>query len=90
MGVVDLEVNDETHGQNINGLHPAFDVVQRYETSPVLLFGCKTDVRIYVLIESISPLKIHVYRDGLVRLASRAYERPNKSNLGKARDLLSV
>ncbi|VDP89900.1 unnamed protein product, partial [Echinostoma caproni] len=78
------EMGEETRGQNINGLLPALDVVQRYEPSPVLLLGCKTDLRIYVLIESISPLRIHVYRDGLVRLASRQYEQPSKSNLGKS------
>ncbi|CAL8071697.1 unnamed protein product [Calicophoron daubneyi] len=69
--------------RNVNWLQPALDVVQVYEPNPVLLNGCKTDLRIYALIESLSPLRIHVYRDGLVRVASREYEKPDRTNLNK-------
>ncbi|KAA3680317.1 tubulin polyglutamylase TTLL11 [Paragonimus westermani] len=79
---VDVDVSD-IRSQNLNDLQPALDVVQRYETNPVLLYGCKTDLRVYALIESLSPLKIHVYRDGLVRLASRVYHKPERKNLCK-------
>ncbi|KAF5397232.1 hypothetical protein PHET_09428 [Paragonimus heterotremus] len=79
---VDMDASD-VRNQNLNGLQPALDVVQRYEPNPVLLYGCKTDLRVYALIESLTPLKIHVYRDGLVRLASRLYHKPEQSNLCK-------
>ncbi|OON17018.1 Tubulin-tyrosine ligase family protein, partial [Opisthorchis viverrini] len=73
----------EVRTPNVNGLLPALDVVQRYEENPVLLQGCKTDLRVYVLIETLIPLRIHVYRDGLVRLASQLYQKPEKRNLCK-------
>ncbi|CAH8460541.1 unnamed protein product [Dicrocoelium dendriticum] len=71
----------ELRNQNLNYLQPALDVVQRYEISPTLLFGYKTDLRVYAVIETLVPLKIHIYRDGLVRLASRTYHTPDRSNL---------
>jgi hypothetical protein len=33
----------------------------------------KFDFRIYVLIESVNPLKVHVYRDGLTRICAEQY-----------------
>lgn len=35
----------------------------------------------YVLITSANPLKIFLYKDGLVRFASEKYEEPNIKNL---------
>ncbi|KAM7536895.1 hypothetical protein Aperf_G00000081332 [Anoplocephala perfoliata] len=63
------------------GFLPAKEVVQRYEGSPVLIDGYKADLRIYVVLESIRPLRIHVYRDGLVRLASQRYQIPDQMNM---------
>ncbi|TGZ76040.1 hypothetical protein CRM22_000033 [Opisthorchis felineus] len=80
--LVELDTT-EVRMPNVNGLLPALDVVQRYEENPVLLQGCKTDLRVYVLIETLIPLRIHVYRDGLVRLASQLYQKPEKRNLCK-------
>ncbi|VDN12437.1 unnamed protein product [Dibothriocephalus latus] len=65
------------------GYLPAKEVVQRYEDHPVLVDGYKADLRIYVVLESVSPLRIHVYRDGLVRLASQRYEPPDPVNMHK-------
>ena len=44
-------------------------VAQEYIDS-YLLDNTKFDLRIYVLVSSIKPLKIHVYRDGLARFCS--------------------
>ncbi|VDD74120.1 unnamed protein product [Mesocestoides corti] len=63
------------------GFLPARHVVQQYEHQPVLVGGYKADLRIYVVVESIQPLRIHVYRDGLVRLASQRYQPPDPSNM---------
>lgn len=51
----------------------------------MLIDGLKFDVRIYVLIKSFEPLNIFVYREGLTRLATNEYEKPNDSNYRNGR-----
>ncbi|XP_076766667.1 tubulin monoglutamylase TTLL4 [Xylocopa sonorina] len=48
-------------------------VVQRYISWPRLIDGIKFDIRVYVLLTSIDPLRIYVYNEGLVRLATIKY-----------------
>ncbi|CAK9810172.1 Tubulin monoglutamylase TTLL4 [Anthophora plagiata] len=50
-------------------------VIQRYITRPKLINGLKFDLRVYVLLTSINPLKIYIYKEGLVRFASVRYVR---------------
>ena len=59
-------------------------VAQEYIARPMLLDGYKFDLRIYVLVTSVDPLRCHVYREGLVRLCSEAYEPPDRDNLRNA------
>lgn len=54
-------------------------VVQHYVDPPLLLDGFKFDLRLYVLILSVDPLKVHVYNDGLVRLCTTPYKSPDTS-----------
>ncbi|CDS36633.1 tubulin polyglutamylase TTLL11 [Echinococcus multilocularis] len=68
-------------GADSMGFLVAKEVVQQYEDNPVLVSGFKADLRIYVVLESIKPLRIHVYRDGLVRLASQRYHTPDPMNM---------
>ena len=44
-------------------------IVQSYIQNPFLINGYKFDFRIYVLVTSINPLRIYLYKDGLVRYA---------------------
>lgn len=49
-------------------------IVQQYISNPCLLEnGQKFDLRVYVLITSVDPLRIYVYDEGLVRFASSKY-----------------
>jgi hypothetical protein len=45
-------------------------IVQRYITNPMLIDGLKFDLRIYVLITSVQPLRIFMYKDGIARFAT--------------------
>ena len=56
-------------------------IVQEYLARPLLLDGFKFDLRIYVLVTSFSPLRVFMYKDGLVRLSTSQYQAPNKSNI---------
>ncbi len=54
---------------------------QEYVSKPLLLDGLKFDFRIYVLIESLDPLRIHLFKDGLARFCTEKYQEPTGRNL---------
>ncbi|XP_070195525.1 tubulin polyglutamylase TTLL7-like isoform X3 [Littorina saxatilis] len=56
-------------------------IVQEYIDKPLLLDGYKFDLRVYVLITSCDPLRIFLFNDGLVRLATEKYLPPQESNV---------
>ncbi len=45
-------------------------VVSHYITNPLLINDLKFDMRIYVAITSILPLRIYIYEEGLARFAT--------------------
>lgn len=47
---------------------------QLYIQNPWLLKGYKFDMRIYALVTSFHPLTIHLYKEGLVRFATKKYD----------------
>lgn len=53
-------------------------VVQTYLNDPMLIKQRKWDMRTYILITSIHPLRCYMYRDGLVRFASTVYDKNAK------------
>ena len=60
------------------------NIVQRYMHRPHLLDGYKYDLRIYVLLSSLNPLRIFLFREGLVRVCTQKYA-PVEKNMGDAR-----
>ena len=56
-------------------------VVQRYISKPYLIEGLKFDLRIYVLVVSVDPLEVYIYKEGLGRFATEQYIMPNKDNM---------
>lgn len=48
-------------------------MVSRYIDNPLILFGHKFDLRIYVVVTSFDPLRVYIYREGLARFASEKY-----------------
>jgi len=59
-------------------------VIQRYMDRPMLLDSYKFDLRVYCFIRSISPLRIYMYRKGLVRICTSPYEQPTHDNMENA------
>lgn len=55
-------------------------VVQEYIERPLIYNNLKFDLRIYVLVTGCDPLRVYLFRDGLVRFATEHYERPTEAN----------
>lgn len=56
-------------------------VAQEYIDPPYLLNGLKFDLRIYVLLYGINPMRIYLFEDGLARFATTPYIAPKNNNM---------
>ena len=55
-------------------------VVQKYIDNPLLIDNYKFDLRVYVLIGSLDPLRIYIFHDGLARFATETYQSAKRQN----------
>lgn len=56
-------------------------MVQDYLSNPHLIEGLKYDLRLYVFLYGLNPLRIFIHEQGLARFATEAYEKPRASNI---------
>ena len=55
-------------------------MVQEYLEDPHTMHGRKYVLRLYVLVSSISPFRVYLYRQGFAKLASAPYDEENADN----------
>lgn len=56
-------------------------VAQTYIDDPYLVDGLKFDLRMYVLIFGIHPLRIYLFDDGLARFATNTYQSAKEGDI---------
>ena len=58
-------------------------VCQVYVARPLLIERKKFDMRLYVLVLSVAPLKILLHNEGLIRMCTTDYVKPTTRNMGE-------
>ncbi|DBA76353.1 TPA: hypothetical protein ACH3X1_010064 [Trebouxia sp. C0004] len=77
--------------QSVSGLQQALKdlegvdiIASKYLHKPLLMNGFKFDLRVYVLVLACDPLRVFIYKEGLVRFCTEKYRAPQASNLKAA------
>ena len=56
-------------------------MVQQYLTKPHIMEELKYDLRIYVFLYGVNPLRIYIHDQGIARFATEPYVAPSNNNL---------
>ena len=56
-------------------------MAQTYIDNPFLVDGLKFDLRLYVLLAGIHPLRIYLFDDGLARFATNPYQSAKEGDI---------
>ncbi|GAA48693.1 tubulin polyglutamylase ttll6 [Clonorchis sinensis] len=68
--------------RSIKEIRPMENMIcQVYISKPFLIDGYKFDMRLYVLLTSCDPLRMYMFKDGLVRFTTIQYAEPNQRNM---------
>lgn len=67
--------------RDIDAIEEEHCVVQHYIEKPFLMEKMKFDLRLYVLVNGVNPLRIYLSKEGLARLSVRPYEELDDENL---------
>ena len=54
-------------------------IASKYLQKPLLVNGFKFDLRVYVLVLACDPLRVFIYKEGLVRFCTEKYKAPQVS-----------
>lgn len=55
-------------------------IASKYLHKPLLVNGFKFDLRVYVLVLACDPLRVFIYKEGLVRFCTEKYKAPQVSH----------
>ena len=80
-----IEKNEGKHifiTRDLNQINPKHQlVVQKFVSKPHCIDGFKYDLRIFVCVYGVNPLRIYVYKDGLASLATVKLRKMSDSSL---------